>query len=161
MPASLLTKIPIVSVFGAFELFRSEYEDNSCRIPIRISSGNQLRYLIWNRHLFVVFIVFVEFSVRVHRIWLSTQFCTDFWYYCKFSHWFWQWNYETTQKILLSVAQRQSIYIRTVRALLLFTFGTFDSFLQAGLGRYLNCTVHVALPKRPINQFKPVQQSRQ
>ena len=25
----------------------------------------------------------------------------------------------------------------------------------------IECTVHVALPKWPINQFKPVQQSRQ
>ena len=33
----------------------------------------------------------------------------------------------------------------------------FDSFL-AGLGE-IECTVHVALPKRPINQFKPIYQN--
>ena len=76
----------LLQLFGAFELLRSEFEDSSCRIPIKIPSEKQMRYFEISIHLFIVFIVFVEFSVRVHRIWLSTQFCTDFWYYCKFLH---------------------------------------------------------------------------
>ena len=39
------------------------------------------------------------------------------------------------------------------------SFGTFDSYL-AGLVK-IKCKVHVALPKRYTNQFKPVKQSRQ
>ena len=53
------------------------------------------------------------------------------------------------------------ICIRTVRSQLLLCSDTFDSFL-AGLRRKSSvCTVHVALPKRPMNQFQLVQQSRQ
>ena len=47
----------------------------------------------------------------------------------------------------------------TVNPYLLFSFGTFDSSLT-GLGRNQE-SEHVALPKQPIKQFKPVQQSRQ
>ena len=50
-----------------------------------------------------------------------------------------------------------SIYIWTVRPELVFSFGTFDSFLS-GLDRN---RVHVALHKQPINRFEIVQQSRQ
>ena len=45
----------------------------------------------------------------------------------------------------------------------LYQFGRFHSFL-ASLGRnqvYVQCMFHVALSKRPIHQFKPVQNSRQ
>ena len=49
---------------------------------------------------------------------------------------------------------------QTVKPQLLFSFGTFDSFL-AGLGRNRVYWLHVALPKRSINQFQPVRQSRQ
>ena len=47
----------------------------------------------------------------------------------------------------------------TVRPWLLFSFGTFKSFLL--VWAKIDCTVHVALIKWPIKQFKPVQRSRQ
>ena len=42
-----------------------------------------------------------------------------------------------------------SIYIRTVRPLLLFSFGTFDS--SGMVWADIKSTVHVALSKRPIH----------
>jgi hypothetical protein len=48
----------------------------------------------------------------------------------------------------------------TVRSYLFFSFGRFNLFL-ASLGIDIECMVHVALPKWLMNQFKPVQQSRQ
>ena len=54
-----------------------------------------------------------------------------------------------------------SLYIRTVSSQLLLCSVTFVSFL-AGLGQGLSVhTVHVDLPKRPINGFKLDQQKRQ
>ena len=47
----------------------------------------------------------------------------------------------------------------TVRPWLLFSFGTLKSFLL--VWAKIDCTVHVALIKWPIKQFKPVQRSRQ
>ena len=57
--------------------------------------------------------------------------------------------------------QTRAQYIeQTVRTQLLFRFGTFNSVL-AGRNVEIKFTVHFALPKRPINQFQPVWQSRQ
>ena len=44
----------------------------------------------------------------------------------------------------------QCVYIRTVSSYLFLFIGTFVSFL-AGLRQKSKCTVHVALPKQPIN----------
>ena len=52
------------------------------------------------------------------------------------------------------------VYIRTVSAQLLFSCGTFDSFL-ASLVRNRVYAAYVALSKRSINHFKPVLESRQ
>ena len=56
----------------------------------------------------------------------------------------------------------QSQYLdQTVRTQLLFSFGTFDSFLADLVWAEIECwQVHVALPKRTVNKFKQVQQSR-
>ena len=54
-----------------------------------------------------------------------------------------------------------SVYIRTVRPWLMFSSGTFDSFLAALGSNWVYSAVHVALLKRPIYQFKPVWQRRQ
>ena len=57
-------------------------------------------------------------------------------------------------------ATAQYIYIRTVRSQFHLFSGTFVSF--SGWSRAeIKCTVHVALPKRSINQFKLDKQSRQ
>ena len=50
-------------------------------------------------------------------------------------------------------------FLTTRQLQLLFSFGIFDSFL-AGLGAEIMCMVHLDLPKWPINQFEPVEQSR-
>ena len=47
----------------------------------------------------------------------------------------------------------------TVRHLLLIRFGTFHSSWL--IWAEIKCMVHVALPKQPIYQFKPVRKSRQ
>jgi hypothetical protein len=55
-----------------------------------------------------------------------------------------------------------SIYIKKVKPLkILFNFGTFCFFLAGLVWAEIEGKVDVALPKRPINKFKPVQQSRQ
>ena len=61
-----------------------------------------------------------------------------------------------------SVAElcNHNIFIRTVGSYLLLRFGTFNSFLAGLVGAEVECAVHVALPKRQINQIKQVQQSR-
>ena len=42
-----------------------------------------------------------------------------------------------------------------------FGFGTFDFFLPGLFWVEIECMLHVALPKRPKNEFKPVHLSRQ
>ena len=49
------------------------------------------------------------------------------------------------------------LYFKMVRLCLLFSFGTFDSFL-AGLG---SNWVHVVFPIRPVNRFQPVWQKQE
>ena len=51
---------------------------------------------------------------------------------------------------------RHSIYIRTVSSSIpVLCTGTFVSFLAE-----IKCTVHVALPKRPINRYSQVPNKR-
>ena len=44
------------------------------------------------------------------------------------------------------------MYLHNRNIRVIFSFGTFDS--------ENDCACYIAVPKRPINQFKPVQQSR-
>ena len=60
--------------------------------------------------------------------------------------------------IIIDCSCGHSVYIRTVSSQLLLCIGTFVFFLA---GLEIKCTVHVALQKWPINQFKLDQQSRQ
>ena len=62
---------------------------------------------------------------------------------------------------MIGVKKTKTQYILGQKAFTFLCSGTFVSFL-AGLGqKSIQCVVHVALPKRPIIQFKPDQQSRQ
>ena len=57
--------------------------------------------------------------------------------------------------------QKRTIYIRTTYRLLASLMQWYICFLSGRSGAEIKFTLHVALPKRPINQFKPVQKSKQ
>ena len=54
-----------------------------------------------------------------------------------------------------------SIYFRTVSSQFFNLVQCYIRILPGWSGAEIECTVHVALPKLPINQLKPVMQSRQ
>ena len=65
-------------------------------------------------------------------------------------------QYYSTGKNMYEAASNEGtvLYIRTVRPYLLLSFDTFDSFPAGLVWTEIECTVHVALPEWPINQFK-------
>ena len=69
--------------------------------------------------------------------------------------------YLSVSRCLATEPTMHSIYIRTVRPQLSFSFGTLDSFLAGQWSRQKSsCTVHSALTKWPTNQFKLVHKTR-